>query len=597
MKRFTLLLVAMFPLTPAVGRAQLFTTSALTGDVVDGETLTGFSQFVAPYILPNGDTVFTANTAGGEQAIVAQNEVAFLTGSQVPGAAPGVNYNVFGTLIANDQGDLALLSLFDGGPISPANDRGIIVRESGTADLAVQKGDAVVGTGDTSDTLGLMTYDSAGDGTFRSTLAGSGETTISYLPHSDGSPQKKIIATGDIVDSNQVTETNTVSTNASRRLALYARKWSPFVTGSTALDVAGRTIPTNTGLLESGNSGFGLPAGTTIKDFFVPKLNDADQVTVFTEYHGFVSGTSVHQFQIDDTSVTSGRSVAKTGDMTPGLGGHEFNFFSNFVANETGGVALFAAASPSSPPANATSQFDPGGPQAGVVPVEGVWFEDSGGTLTLAAYNGQQASGLDAGVTMQQIAFPAFNDLNQVAFKTHLAGPGVIGFQTDEALWATDLNGDLQLIVRKGDLFDVDDDPNTEDLRTINAIAPIANSAGTGGVSTSFNDAGQLAFTLNFTDFTSGVFVANLVGTTLSADTEPDGDVDGADFLALQRTNPSLIPTWRTEYGSGGSVIAASQQVPEPSAIALLLLSTVTVATYLRLKPASQCSITIPAES
>ena len=50
----------------------------------------------------------------------------------------------------------------------------------------------------------------------------------------------------------------------------------------------------------------------------------------------------------------------------------------------------------------------------------------------------------------------------------------------------------------------------------------------------------------------------------LAADTEPDGDVDGADFLTLQRENPSLIPSWQTEYGSGATLLAAGTAVPEP---------------------------------
>ncbi|MEQ8211703.1 MAG: hypothetical protein RH917_18010 [Lacipirellulaceae bacterium] len=559
MKRITLLLTTLFLLTSVVARAQIFTTSALTGDVVEGETLTNFSQFVAPQILTNGQTVFTANTAGGEQAIVAQNQIAFLTGSQVPGAAPGVTYDVFGTLIANDQGDQALLSLFDGAPISSANDRGIVIREGGTSDLAIQKGDSVAGTGDTCDSLSLMSYDSAGDGTFRCTLASSGETSISYLPQSGGSPEQLITQTGVTVDSNQVVEVNSVTTNASRRLALYLRKWAPVVTGSAALDLAGRILPTTTGLVESGDSGFGLPAGTTVKDLFVPKVNDAGQVTVFTEYQGFVSGTSVHQFQIDDTSISSGRSIAKTGDPAPGLVNHDFSFFSVFDANESGDVILVATAE-----------------ELGGGFVDGVWYEDTGRTLTLAGHNGQQAPGLDPGVVMTQIAFPAFNDQNQVAFKSHLSGPGVNFSQNDEALWATDLNGDLQMVVRKGDQFDVDDNSNTEELRTITAIAPILNSAGTGGSSTSFNDAGQLAFTLFFSDFTSGVFVADLSGSS-STDTDNDGDVDGLDFLSLQRDDPPLIPTWLTEYGSGANSVAETQAVPEPSGWRLLFAVFATV--------------------
>ncbi|QDT01583.1 autotransporter outer membrane beta-barrel domain-containing protein [Adhaeretor mobilis] len=58
----------------------------------------------------------------------------------------------------------------------------------------------------------------------------------------------------------------------------------------------------------------------------------------------------------------------------------------------------------------------------------------------------------------------------------------------------------------------------------------------------------------------------------LLADFDNDGDVDGLDFLALQRDNPALIPNWQTEYGNG-SVVAASANVPEPSTVCLLLLT------------------------
>lgn len=52
----------------------------------------------------------------------------------------------------------------------------------------------------------------------------------------------------------------------------------------------------------------------------------------------------------------------------------------------------------------------------------------------------------------------------------------------------------------------------------------------------------------------------------LLADTEPDGDVDGADFLAIQRTNPSLITAWQAEFGMGVGARVASSSVPEPTA-------------------------------
>ncbi|MEM8947073.1 MAG: hypothetical protein AAGD11_18005 [Planctomycetota bacterium] len=59
----------------------------------------------------------------------------------------------------------------------------------------------------------------------------------------------------------------------------------------------------------------------------------------------------------------------------------------------------------------------------------------------------------------------------------------------------------------------------------------------------------------------------------LAADADNDGDVDGADFLILQRTNRGLIAQWQTEYGTGAGPLAAAQTVPEPTALLLFTLS------------------------
>ena len=50
--------------------------------------------------------------------------------------------------------------------------------------------------------------------------------------------------------------------------------------------------------------------------------------------------------------------------------------------------------------------------------------------------------------------------------------------------------------------------------------------------------------------------------------------IDGDDFLILQRTNPSLIPDWNTQYGQAALAASASATaVPEPTALALTLVS------------------------
>ena len=66
-----------------------------------------------------------------------------------------------------------------------------------------------------------------------------------------------------------------------------------------------------------------------------------------------------------------------------------------------------------------------------------------------------------------------------------------------------------------------------------------------------------------------GTFVVQ--DLSADVDLDDDGDVDGADFLAIQRTDPSLISAWQSQYGSGG--LAATASVPEPSSVVLIGLA------------------------
>ena len=61
--------------------------------------------------------------------------------------------------------------------------------------------------------------------------------------------------------------------------------------------------------------------------------------------------------------------------------------------------------------------------------------------------------------------------------------------------------------------------------------------------------------------------------TPYDVDRDDDGDVDGTDFLILQREDPALIPAWQFEYGNNVGSLAASQAVPEPASLMLLALA------------------------
>lgn len=62
-----------------------------------------------------------------------------------------------------------------------------------------------------------------------------------------------------------------------------------------------------------------------------------------------------------------------------------------------------------------------------------------------------------------------------------------------------------------------------------------------------------------------GVF---LVGSQV--DVDEDGDVDGRDFLLLQRTDPSLTAAWEAEFGTASQVPPAIGVVPEPLSLGLI---------------------------
>ena len=61
-----------------------------------------------------------------------------------------------------------------------------------------------------------------------------------------------------------------------------------------------------------------------------------------------------------------------------------------------------------------------------------------------------------------------------------------------------------------------------------------------------------------------------VVVANTSADADLDGDIDGADFLILQRTNPSLIADWQAQYGLGSPANSELATVPEPTTMWLV---------------------------
>lgn len=134
----------------------------------------------------------------------------------------------------------------------------------------------------------------------------------------------------------------------------------------------------------------------------------------------------------------------------------------------------------------------------------GIYLENAGSVVEIAR-EGNQAPGASPGELFTSFdSLLLLNAFGQVAFLAEVDG-------TAEGIYATDVNGVLNEIVREGSLFDVDDDPTIDDLRTIERVLMVTGSGGEEGRPSAFNDLGQIVFFARFTDGTEGIFVSNTV--------------------------------------------------------------------------------------
>ncbi|MEM7682016.1 MAG: choice-of-anchor tandem repeat NxxGxxAF-containing protein [Planctomycetota bacterium] len=108
---------------------------------------------------------------------------------------------------------------------------------------------------------------------------------------------------------------------------------------------------------------------------------------------------------------------------------------------------------------------------------------------------------------------PLMNARGQILFSGYLTGSG-ISASNDRGLWMLGPEGDRDLLLREGDWIDIDPSLIGTDLRQVAHFFLHSTRDGTGGEDArlrSLNDAGQLAFSAQFTDGSWGVFVAETI--------------------------------------------------------------------------------------
>ena len=201
----------------------------------------------------------------------------------------------------------------------------------------------------------------------------------------------------------------------------------------------------------------------------------------------------------------------------------------------------------------------------------------------------------DATIASGNIA-AQMNANGQIAFLGQLDGLDLGGYRS--ALWATDLEGNLNLIARSGMTIDVDPDPDVEQLKTILKLEVsigISRTNGVDGRSRIFNDAGQLAFGVIFDDYSHALVVADTTGLgiidLLEGDLNGDLVVDELDLAIVltgygQSVDPGTLlagdPTGdgRVDAQDFNYILrhfsdpaaAAQYAVPEPATLGLLVI-------------------------
>ncbi|MEZ6192813.1 MAG: hypothetical protein R3C45_16185 [Phycisphaerales bacterium] len=185
--------------------------------------------------------------------------------------------------------------------------------------------------------------------------------------------------------------------------------------------------------------------------------------------------------------------VAREGDHAPGTDpGVTFNSVGQVLGSDLGHVAFFGGIV---------------GPGIGSPFEKGIWvnFEDA---TRLIVRDGDPVPGTAAGSHFAWVdPFFAINGLGQIAFWAAVDLPD--GTST-AGIWATDHAGEVVLIARSGQFIDVSNDPLVADIREIDVVEMNRGTPGAYSGRSAFNDAGQIALNIEFTDGSEGIFVVSI---------------------------------------------------------------------------------------
>lgn len=553
-----MVLIPALPLNAVV----TYDTRALTGDTAPGTTRT-YRTFYYPLIDASGQVAFRAITNAGDRGIWSEGSGSLSLVALHDEAAPGTTgvYNFLDTLEYNSVGKTAFFSsmIVGTGGVTYDNNTGIWSNHSGSLSLILRERDATP-SGVFAGVNSIAAFNDAGHIVSIGALeVGTGGVTVAndMVIWSTASGAIAVVARegsaapgapGAVFSGDGDGQGSSPDAASFGRLLLNGSSQTAFA-GGLLVGTGGVTLQNDGGIWSEGSGSLALVVregsaapGTigAVYDRLETRFDFNDAGTIAfksTLVVGTGDVTEDNKHGIWTGRAGSVNLLVRSGDAAPGVAGATFLALGAVLMNGADQTAFHARLT---------------GPGVTIDNDGGIWSERLG-SLGLVTREGSIAPGTD-GVFCnfgQGGNNLILNGRGQVAFHGRLKS-GTVTLANNQGIWATDLNGQLQLIVRKGDVIDVNDDPLVDDFRTIAEVyLKTSYSGGEDGQSSAFNDEGQIAFWLKFTnDSSQGIFVANM--NTLR------GDLDGDGFVGIEDLNVILQNWDQTVSVSGLSLMAQS---------------------------------------
>jgi hypothetical protein len=511
---------------PAPASADaLLTTVALTQSQVPGMADgVQFGFFRIPTISDTGQLAFSGVLVG-PGVISGSNDISIWRtkqsddpvliaqrGSIAEHPTPGLVYDFLSEPILNDGGQLAIVvTLKDPDGVQPTKN-GYLIGGPGGLDWIGGVGDAVPGmpAGNTFNGLydfrvdsqaGLILYGYYGNGQL---VNGRPHRVNAVWKASEQEGSALVVYEGMLAGEEAPgtlhRELNAYTSNVRGQTAVLSELAPPGVDPFLNLDDSiwiGDTENNLALVARTDQPAPGLPEGFAYGVLSEPVLNNQGVIAFEGSLRGPGITASNNRGIWRGTGADDLHLLARSGDQAPGMPEGSFHTsFSNLQLSDTGTIAFTGFVA---------------GP--GVVPTEnyGVWFGDPDGAgLQLVGRRNGPTPDNAPGLTYRSTSGFALNGAGQLAVLGTLDGPG-ISPTNDRAIWAQSTSGDFLLIAREGDLMDVNDDPNVEELRTIATLDMFDSSSNSSSQRGPFNSRGELAFRATFTDGSSGLFISRLV--------------------------------------------------------------------------------------